>query len=122
MARSSDEAEYRTMVLTTCEITWISALLHDLGLDNLPPTVLQCDNKTANPVLHERTKHIEVDCHFVRDKIASGSIVTQHVSSHSQLADILTKQLTVKQYHHLLHKLRASTGPSAQYCFVLLHF
>lgn len=119
VARSSAEAEYRAMALTTCEITWIAALLKDMGIDDLPPTVLHCDNQAAiaiaaNPVLHERTKHIEVDCHFIRDKIASGSIITHHVPSHSQLADVLTKQLSVKQHHQLLHKLGASNGLKAQ--------
>lgn len=119
VSRSSAEAEYRAIALTTCEITWISALLHDMGVDNLPPTILKCDNQAAiaiaaNPVHHERTKHIEVDCHFIRDKIASGSIVTQHVPSHAQIADILTKQLSVSQHHHLLNKLGASAGLPAQ--------
>lgn len=81
----------------------IVALLKDMGLHDLPPTLLQYDNKAAiaiaaNPIFHERTKHIEVDCHFIRDKIASGVITTQYVPSHSQLADIMTKQLSVKQH------------------------
>lgn len=101
VARSTAEAEYRAMAVTACEITWLSTLLKDLGLHKLPPTVLKCDNQAAlsiaaNPVLHEHAKHIEVDCHFVRDKINSGSIVTQHVPSYAQLADILTKPLSVK--------------------------
>lgn len=71
--KSSTEAEYRAMALTTCEITWLITLLKDMGLEHLPPTLLSCDNQVAlsiaaNPVLHERTKHIEIDCHYVRDK------------------------------------------------------
>lgn len=74
------------MALTTCEVTWLSALLKDLGLKNIPPTVLNCDNKAAlaiaaNPVLHERTKHVELDCHYVRDQVKAGNIKTAHVSS-----------------------------------------
>lgn len=70
VARSTAEAEYRAMALTACEITWLSALLKDMGLHNLPPAILKCDNQAAisiaaNPVMHERTKHIEIDCHFV---------------------------------------------------------
>lgn len=118
VARSTAEAEYRAMALTSCEITWITALLKDMGLQHIPPTILQCDNKAAiaiaaNPVLHERTKHIEVDCHFVRDKIKSGAIVTKHVPSHSQVADILTKPVSIKQHYGLLRKLGA-TSPAAQ--------
>ena len=57
------------MALTTCEVTWLAALLKDLGVKKLPPTILNCDNQAAlaiaaNPVLHEKTKHIEIDCHY----------------------------------------------------------
>lgn len=118
VARSTAEAEYKAMALTACEITWIAALLKDMGLQNLPPTLLKCDNLAAfsiaaNPVLHERTKHIEIDCHFIRDKINSGSIVTHYVPSHAQLADIMTKTLPVKQHMNLLHKLGASSSSAA---------
>lgn len=86
VARSTAEAEYRSMALTACEITWLSALLKDMGLKSLPLAKLHCDNMdalsiAANPMMHERTKHVEVDCHFVWDKIKAGDIVTTHVPS-----------------------------------------
>ena len=86
VARSSAEAEYRAMALTTCEVTWLAALLKDLGLINLPPIVLKCDNKAslaiaANPVLHERTKHVELDCHYVREQVQAGTILTEFTPS-----------------------------------------
>ncbi|XP_056688715.1 uncharacterized mitochondrial protein AtMg00810-like [Spinacia oleracea] len=114
VARSSAEAEYRAMALTSCEVTWLTHLLKDLGLTTLPPAVLKCDNQAAlaiaaNPVLHERTKHLEVDCHFIRDKVQNGSIVTEQVSSNEQIADVLTKVLTVKQHQYLLDKLGVTT-------------
>ena len=117
VARSTAEAEYRSMAITTCEVTWLTTLLRDLGLKNLPPTILKCDNQAAlaiaaNPVLHERTKHLEVDCHYVRDKIQAGQIITQHVASSDKLADVLTKILSVKQHKHLLAKLGASSAES----------
>uniref|UniRef100_A0A803P5Z5 CCHC-type domain-containing protein n=1 Tax=Cannabis sativa TaxID=3483 RepID=A0A803P5Z5_CANSA len=68
--RSSAEAEYRAMAHATVEHTWIIALLKDFGITHSPPTTLYCDYTAAihiseNPVYHERTKHVEIDCHFV---------------------------------------------------------
>jgi hypothetical protein len=60
---------------------------------------------TANPIFHERTKHIEIDCHFIREHLQSGIIATQYVSTHIQLADILTKALGCDRFHFLLRKL-----------------
>ncbi|KAL8154791.1 hypothetical protein AgCh_000231 [Apium graveolens] len=118
VANPAQEVEYRAMALTACEITWLAALLKDMGLKDLPPAMLKCDNMAAisiaaNPVLHERTKHVEIDCHFIREKINSGSINTHYMPSHSHLADIMTKTLPVKQHHKLLTKLGASGSPSA---------
>lgn len=103
------------MALTSCEVTWISSLLKDMGLQNLPPTIIKSDNQAAlsiaaNPMLHERTKHIELDCHFIRDKITEGAVTTVHVPSHSQVVDILTKPLPVKQHHYLFRKFGASVA------------
>lgn len=105
VARSSSEAEYRAMALTSCEVTWLQALFKDMGIIELPPVVLHCDNKAANLVLHERTKHVDIDCHFVRDKINSSTLTTSHVRSHSQIVDLLTKGLSVKQHFQLMSKL-----------------
>lgn len=110
VARSSAEAEYRAMALTTCEVTWLSQLLKELSLKHLGSTILNCDNKAAlaiatNPVHHEKTKHVELDCHFVRDKVADGSIITKYVPSQDQLADILTKPMTISQANTILPKL-----------------
>lgn len=117
VARSTAEAEYRAMALTCCEVTWLSSLLKDLGLLDLPPTLIKSDNQAAlsiaaNPVAHERTKHIEIDCHYIRDKITAGEIITAHVPSHSQLADVLTKPLTIKQHNYLLRKIGVTAEAS----------
>ena len=86
MARSSAEAEYRAMASTASELTWIKQLLSDLGIKIHAPMQMFCDNQAArhiasNPVFHERTKHIEVDCHFIREKIQAKEIETPFVRS-----------------------------------------
>jgi len=77
IGRSSAEAEYRAMAQAAAEVTWLVNLLQELGVSNLKPVTLHCDNQSAlhiarNPVFHERTKHIEIDCHFTRDKVLEG--------------------------------------------------
>ena len=101
------------MAMTCCEITWLLTLLTDLGFtrDQLLPIDLHCDNQAAlyivqNPVFHERTKHIEVDCHYIRDKLKIGEIKSVHISTWNQVADIFTKAIPMDQFHQLLSKLR----------------
>uniref|UniRef100_A0A2N9EKK0 Integrase catalytic domain-containing protein n=1 Tax=Fagus sylvatica TaxID=28930 RepID=A0A2N9EKK0_FAGSY len=110
VARSSAEAEYRAMAHTTCELTWLRTVLQEFGLLTQGPTPLYCDNQAAihiasNPVFHERTKHIEVDCHFVRSKVESKDIITPFVPSGSQLADIFTKALPKNVIDSICSKL-----------------
>ena len=94
------------MANATCELLWIQSLLRDLGVPLTAPPVLWCDNLgatylSANPILHSRTKHVDVDFHFVRDRVASRSLVLSFVSSQDQLADILTKPLSVSRFTSL---------------------
>nr|XP_016489903.1 PREDICTED: uncharacterized mitochondrial protein AtMg00810-like [Nicotiana tabacum] len=86
-------------------------LFKELGVDIELPITLNCDNKdaiqiTGNPIFHEKTKHIDIDCHFVREKIVQGSIKTHHVSTKEQQADLLTKSLGRVQHDYLMSKLR----------------
>jgi len=81
VARSNAEAEYRVMASTTCELVWLKQLLKELKFEDVNQMTLICDNQVAlhissNPVFHERTKHIEIDCHFIREKIMFGVIKT----------------------------------------------
>ncbi|GKV25872.1 hypothetical protein SLEP1_g35253 [Rubroshorea leprosula] len=113
---SSAEAEYKSMASTIAKITWLTYLLRDIGIDIPNPPILHCDNITAlhmtiNPVFHGRTKHVEMDYHFVREKVAFGNLVTRYVSSSSQLADIFTKRLPRTSFNELRTKLGLSLLP-----------
>lgn len=107
---ASAEAEYRAISKVVGELTWLVRLLSDFGV--FVPYVVSvfCDNQAAlhiakNPVFHERTKHIEVDCHFIRTKLQEGLIALHHVPTASQLADVFTKPLTGILHHSILLKL-----------------
>ena len=100
------------MTLTTCEPIWLKQLLQELKFCKIGHMTLIYDNQAAlhiasNPVFHERTKHIEIDCHFIREKIVSKEIITQFVNSNGQLADIFTKSLRGPRSHYICDKLGA---------------
>ena len=104
VSRSSTEAEYRALSSTSAEIDWVKQLLKFLGVSISQPPVLYCDNLSAialsfNPVNHQRTKHIEIDVHFVRERVAANQLIVQFVSSQEQFADILTKGLSSPLFH-----------------------
>jgi len=110
VGRSSAEAEFRSMALGICELLWLKILLEDLKVSWSAPMRLYCDNKSAinithNPIQHDRTKHVEVNRHFITEKLDSGLIYTPFVPTREQLANILTKSLLGNVYHKFLSKM-----------------
>ena len=117
VSRSSAEAEYRAMAQGTCELLWLRSLLSELGFPVVDSSTLFCDNKSAimlasDSVLHERTKHIEVDIHFIREKVRSGVIIPSFVPSSDQTADMFTKSIGPTLLQSSLDKLVNVLAPA----------
>ncbi|CAN6446884.1 unnamed protein product [Victoria cruziana] len=107
---SSTEAEYRAMTTTTMELVWLKSLLKDIGVSSINNVKMFCDNKSAiyiasNHTFHERTKHIEMDCHYVREEVLMKNLELAYVPSEFQLGDFFTKSLPSPRFHMLLDKL-----------------
>ena len=110
VSRSSTEAEYRALASLTCELQWLQFLLQDLMIFLPQPASVYCDSKSAiylahNPAFHERSKHIELDCHVVREKINSKLIHLLPISTKDQLADAFTKPLHYPIFSSIMFKL-----------------
>jgi hypothetical protein len=116
VARSSTEAEYRALATVTTEVYWLRMLLKDLRISlSIPPTIW-CDNIGAlalasNPVYHARTKYVEVDYHFIREKVVNKDVLIKFISTHDQLVDIFTKGLTSARFCLLRTKLKVLSAP-----------
>jgi len=96
MSRSSAEVEYRLMPMTTCEVKWLKGILSNLNVIHTTPVLLHCDSQTAlhisqNPLFRDRTKHVEVYCHFVRDAFVLEDIRPSFFPPNKQFEDIFTK-------------------------------
>lgn len=114
---SSTEVEYRSIRKVNVEITWSARLLEDISVHPLLPVPVYSDSQAAihiahNPVFHERTKHVELDCHFVHQQYLSGLISLKFTPSKNQLADLFTKPLSGSSHQSLLSKLGVSSLPS----------
>lgn len=108
VARSS--TEYKAIADMSVEVTWLISLLTELRVSFEAPLKLWCENLgttylCANPVFHTRTKHVEINYHFVRDKVAKGEIQVNFISTKDQLADLFTKPLPSKRFTFLRDKL-----------------
>ncbi|CAA7040669.1 unnamed protein product [Microthlaspi erraticum] len=116
VARSSTEAEYRSMANTASEVKWLCSLLTELGIRVNWPPVIYCDNVgatylCANPVFHSRMKHIAIDYHFIRELVQSGALRVVHVSIHDQIADALTKPLSKAVFNDFSSKIGVTKAP-----------
>jgi len=110
VSRSSTEAEYKALANATAEVIWVQSLLKELKVPTPPTARLWCDNLgatylTANPVFHARTKHIEIDFHFVRERVAQKLLQVRFISTHDQVADGFTKALTREKLHNFRRNL-----------------
>jgi hypothetical protein len=93
----------------------VQSLLDELGVQQSKVPILWCDNisatyLSANPVFHARTKHIEVDFHFVRERVSRKKLDIHIISTHDQIADGFTKAQPVRQLHEFRHNLNIASG------------
>nr|GEV07939.1 retrotransposon protein, putative, Ty1-copia subclass [Tanacetum cinerariifolium] len=117
LSRSSVEGEYRGVVNAVAETSWICNLLRELHTSLFTATVVYCDNvsaiyMSANPVQHQPTKHIEIDIHFVRDKVAASHVRVFHVPSRFQYADIFTKGFSYPLFADFRSSLKVRKSPA----------
>jgi hypothetical protein len=112
VSRSSTKVEYKALANGAAEATWIQSLLKELHVVQSRPPVLWCDNLGAtnlssNPIFHARTKHIEVDFHFVREKLAMRALEVRAIASGDQVVDIFTKSTTKQMLDRMKVNLMA---------------
>jgi len=115
VSRSSTEAEYKALANATAEMMWVQKLLTELKIDHPPAARLWCDNLgakylSANPVFHARTKHIEIDYHFVRERVAQKLLDIRFINSGDQLADGFTKVISAQKMREFRFNLNLVSG------------
>lgn len=116
VARSSTESKYKSLANATAELIWIQSLLSELGVPHRCPPILWCDNLSAiylteNPIFHARTKHIEIDYHFVRERVSRNQLLVRFIGTEDQIADILTKGMSSSRFQWLRSKLNVRNLP-----------
>ncbi|KAG8489820.1 hypothetical protein CXB51_017861 [Gossypium anomalum] len=124
VSRSTVEAEYRSLAAATSDVTWLISLLAKLKVNSVDLPTIWCDNSSAvavaaNPVLHSKFKHVEIDLFFVCEKVASGDLIVGEVPACDQVADILTKPLSASLFSRFRHLLRVLPLEEAGYSKVI---
>ncbi|KAH9734278.1 hypothetical protein KPL71_017313 [Citrus sinensis] len=116
VAKSSTESEYRALSSASSELSWLQSLFSELKIMKLPPPVLWCDNQSAgdlarNPVFHSRSKHIELDVHYIRDKVLKKELEIRYIPTEEQVADVFTKPLSFPKFSYFRSKLNVINIP-----------
>ena len=110
MALSTTKPKYIVASVASCDAVWLRKLLAGLFDLELEPTLIYCDNQSyvklsENPVFHNKSKHIEIKYHFIRDMVQKGAVELWYISTDEQTSDILTKPLSRVKHEHFLDKL-----------------
>ncbi|GAB2274141.1 hypothetical protein Dimus_039068 [Dionaea muscipula] len=119
VARSNTDSEYRVLSCTATEVVWVQSLLTEIGVSlSQPVATIWCDNQGArllayNPIFHSKTKHIEVDVHYIRELIERKKVDVCYILTDVQPADLLTKALPAPRFTLLRSKLSMAFAPSA---------
>jgi hypothetical protein len=113
---SSTEAEYKALCAATCEVVWLRRLLQDVGEERKEPTMIKCDNQSSiniakNPIFHARTKHVEAQFHFVREKLQSNEIALMYCNTSENVVDIFTKPLGKIKFELFREMLGVEVNP-----------
>jgi hypothetical protein len=110
VALSTAEVEYIALSVAVREAVWLLNLLSDLFDHEMDPTTIHCDNQSCvklfeNPVFHDRSKHIEIKYHYIRDMVQKKTVHVQYLSTHEQIADIFTKPLAKTKFEYFRERL-----------------
>jgi hypothetical protein len=110
VALSTAEVEYISLSVVVCEAVWLHKLLIDLFDNEMDPITIHCDNQSCvklskNPVFHNRSKHIEIKYHYIRDMVQRKTIHVQYLPTHEQIADIFTKPLAKTKFEYFRERL-----------------
>jgi hypothetical protein len=110
VAKSSCEAEYMASAAVAAQGTWLQRLLEEVTGIRVPRPIIRMDNTTAialakNPILHDRSKHIDVKFHYTKECVECGDVEQEHIGANEELVDTLTKALGTKRFHELQEKI-----------------